>query len=58
MKGFADKELITYLTLSFIYTHFNTVKEKGFWKTLWKKVKLLKGAISPFSTMCSMKYVF
>ena len=30
------------LTLSSIYTHFNTLKKKNFRKTLWKKVKLLK----------------
>ena len=29
------------LTLSSIYTHFNTFKKKSFRKTLWKKVKLL-----------------
>ena len=28
------------LTLSSIYTHFNKLKQKSFWKT-WKKVKLL-----------------
>ena len=30
------------LTLTSIYTHFNTLKKKSFGKTLWKKVKLLK----------------
>ena len=30
------------LTLSSIYTHFNTLKGKSYKKTLWKKVKLLK----------------
>ena len=29
------------LTLSSIYTHFNTMKKENFKKTLWKKVKLL-----------------
>ena len=30
------------LTLSAIGIDFNTMKKKSFWKTLWKKVKLLK----------------
>ena len=30
------------VTLSSVYTHFNTLKKKEFRKTLWKKVKLLK----------------
>ena len=34
--------IILHLTLSSIYTHFNTLKKKDFRKTLWKKVKLLK----------------
>ena len=33
---------IVCLTLSSIYTRFNTLKKKSFRKTLWKKVKLLK----------------
>ena len=30
------------LTLSSIYSHFNTLKKKNFRKTLWENVKLLK----------------
>ena len=30
------------LTLSSIYTHFNTMKEKTFVKKLWKMLKLIK----------------
>ena len=35
-------ESVTLLILSSICTLFNTLTEKGFRKTLWKKVKLLK----------------
>ena len=44
VKSYPKQVYILYicLTLSTIYTHFNTLKKKIFWKTLWKKVKLLK----------------
>ena len=40
---YRDKGMHCSLTISSIYTQFNTLKkEKGCRKTLWKKVKLLK----------------
>ena len=44
------------LTLSSIYS-FQHIEEKSYRKTLWKKVKLLKMAISPLSTMFFMQSV-
>ena len=38
----SDPMLFISLSLSSIYTHFNTSKKKSLGKTLWKKVKLLK----------------
>ena len=48
------------LTLSSIYTRFNTPKKKKktFGKHCRKKVKLLKWAISPSSAMFSMRSVY
>ena len=45
------------LTLCSIYTHFNTCKKKSCRKTLWEKMKLLRWALSPFSTIFSMQSV-
>ena len=48
---------VSFLTLSSIYTPFNTLKNKCCRKTLWKNVKLLKMSIFTFSTMFSMQPV-
>ena len=45
------------VTLSSLYTHFKTLKEKSFVKTLWKKVKITQNEqfhLFPLCFLCNL----